>query len=221
MKTSTKEVIDNLIGLIQEVHDNRIFVAAHDPHDPKECKYCVAVMEAERHIRNEQSLGAMIQRDKRNAAYALVTVSGGVAECPIVKGNVEVDILDFDNLADASNRVSFSDLSDREQQYLLENDPEFADKLKQIPPTEAVMSTRNREYTITCTATINVPPSAVEVRAFDGWIIGFKLPNGSQIMPWVTFEHQDGDTYRDLNARELEKLGFDNLEPGDRCLEEL
>jgi hypothetical protein len=60
--------------------------------------------------------------------YALVTVSGGVADLVIAEGGAEVDILDFDNLKDATPETI--SLSDREWEYLKKNDSELFAELK-------------------------------------------------------------------------------------------
>lgn len=55
--------------------------------------------------------------------YALVTVSGGIADVVLAEGGAEIDILDFDNLesTDAPDLI----LSDREWEYLKEYSPDL------------------------------------------------------------------------------------------------
>lgn len=57
--------------------------------------------------------------------YVLITVAGGVADIGTTDGEVGVDILDFDNLE--STAAEDARLSDREWQYLKENDPDLYD----------------------------------------------------------------------------------------------
>jgi hypothetical protein len=55
--------------------------------------------------------------------YALVTVSGGVADLSYTEGSVNVEILDFDNLE--STGPADLILSDNEWEYLKANNPEL------------------------------------------------------------------------------------------------
>jgi hypothetical protein len=55
--------------------------------------------------------------------YALVTISGGVADLVIAEGDAEVDILDFDNLESTGPEDLI--LSDREWDYLKEYSPDL------------------------------------------------------------------------------------------------
>jgi hypothetical protein len=55
--------------------------------------------------------------------YLLVTISGGVAEIAINEGDVEIDLLDYDNLE--STAADDLLLSDREWEWLKEHDADL------------------------------------------------------------------------------------------------
>jgi hypothetical protein len=60
---------------------------------------------------------------KRAEPYVLVTPNGGVANIAINEGDVEIDILDYDNLE--STPVDDLQLSDREWEFLRKDDAEL------------------------------------------------------------------------------------------------
>ena len=68
-----------------------------------------------------------------------------------------------------------------------------------------------RTYSLTIAATITVPANAKEIEAFDGRIIGFLLPDGSQVKPNIVLEHMPatGDDSKDPSYEEVSALGFD------------
>lgn len=60
--------------------------------------------------------------------YLLISVSGGIADIAVNDSQIDVDILDFDNLKDATPETI--SLSDREWDYLKKNGPKLFAKLK-------------------------------------------------------------------------------------------
>jgi hypothetical protein len=67
-------------------------------------------------------------KEKEKERYVLVTISGGCGDIAIQPGDVDVDILDFDNIKDIG--PDDINLSDREWEYLKEHDPEEFARLK-------------------------------------------------------------------------------------------
>ena len=75
-------------------------------------------------------------------------------------------------------------------------------------PTETTLKT----YTLNIEVNVTVPADAKEIHARDGIVVGFELPGGVLIKPWVVFEQcttSDQDDSKDLSHDEVTALGIE------------
>ena len=69
-----------------------------------------------------------------------------------------------------------------------------------------------KPYTLNIEASVNVPAAAKELKARDGSVVGFELPGGILIKPWVVFEQSTTSTEddtKDLSHDEVTALGVE------------
>lgn len=68
------------------------------------------------------------------------------------------------------------------------------------------------KYDLAMSASVEIPEDSAPLYAWDGRIVGFSLPDGTEIMPQLIIKHYDPQTdeYRDLTYTEaLEHYGVD------------
>jgi hypothetical protein len=72
--------------------------------------------------------------------------------------------------------------------------------------------TNLKTYTLNIEASVTVPADAKEIQTRDGRVVGFELPGGVLIKPWIVFEQcstSDEDDSNDLTHDELTALGVE------------
>lgn len=69
---------------------------------------------------------------------------------------------------------------------------------------------------------IEIPDGSEIETGATGLVIGFRMPCGRLIRPWVSYEIEEDDDYRDLGYEELMSLGIDTSDCNvDREIQEL
>ena len=68
---------------------------------------------------------------------------------------------------------------------------------------------------LSITATYEIPDGSQPVTAFDGRVIGYTLPSGETIKPWIVFEGETAEetepydlSYDNLVARGIDEIYF-------------